>query len=273
MSANNQAISKQDGYNEKNNIDDNITHEPLDQFVQVDVPADGNCFFHAIVHQLRIRGVPNVNHLILRKFSVDMISEENQDRITGFLIDETFPDYINRMYRSGQWADNIVVNTLSTMLEANIVIYRSDGVVYNNLDFNNSVPTIYLLHIAEMHYKSLVRNQNMVRNQNASSDEANTSEYETEYETEYDAEDEDDKANKSFGNMSISTDTHEPITNLHIKNNIATFCFLILQIHPHNSTTNWFNILNKIHHIFMNCYSNSVFSSLSPHSRITTEMN
>ena len=92
---------------------------------------------------------------MLRRMTVDMINV-NQNNLVDFMIDETVSQYIHRMYRVGQWADEIVVNTMSVLLNVNIVIYREDGILYyNNLSINNDYPTIYLLHVAERHYKSL----------------------------------------------------------------------------------------------------------------------
>lgn len=41
------------------------------------------------------------------------------------------------------------------MLQVNIVIYRNDGVIYNNSITQLNLPTIYVVHIPEVHYKSL----------------------------------------------------------------------------------------------------------------------
>ena len=126
---------------------------PLHHFRQIDVPADDNCFFHAVVHQLHMKGW-KVNHQMLRRFTVELI-RGNQNDLNDFMVEETITEYLTRMYRSGQWVDNIMVNNLSALLEVNIVLYQNDGVIYYNLSMNSYYATIYLLHVAEMHYKSL----------------------------------------------------------------------------------------------------------------------
>ena len=44
---------------------------------------------------------------MLREFTVDMISEGQND-LADFMIGETMAAYIDRMYQSGQWTDNII---------------------------------------------------------------------------------------------------------------------------------------------------------------------
>ena len=70
---------------------------PFDEFIHIDVPSDGNCFYHAVVHQLKLLGLP-AHHMMLRQMSVNMV-RDNQDDFVDFIEDE---NPTSRMYQSGQ---------------------------------------------------------------------------------------------------------------------------------------------------------------------------
>lgn len=65
-------------------------------------------------------------------------------------------DYIDRMSRDAQWADRFIMQALSEELNINIVIISNNN-IRNPVIIGKSGQrsTIYLGHIAELHYVSL----------------------------------------------------------------------------------------------------------------------
>lgn len=117
----------------------------------VDVPSDGNCFFHAVTTQLR----GSIAYDELRKFAVRYV-KEHKEHYASFLVDATVEEYITKMLRDATWADHSIIDALARELQIRIVI------IGNNPDHPPTIiaplgfsTTIFLGHIGELHYVSL----------------------------------------------------------------------------------------------------------------------
>lgn len=139
-------------------------------FKLVDVEAEGNCLFIAIAKLLRI------DHLVLRKEAVEHIrnnphlyletfaSSRNTNSITEreeYQLDE-FNTYLNRMERSGEWGDNLILQAISDMYNRQILIYDTS---HNNriqeiLPTNESPAegTLRLAYVNNNHYMYIIEN-------------------------------------------------------------------------------------------------------------------
>jgi len=132
----------------------------------VDVPGDGNCFFHALLAQLKLRypeilplvltqlGEPlrEVNHRDLRQFSVDsLLRAAAYDQLSAFM--EGIDNYITDMTRDRSWADGIVITVLAKALGITIVLINSDGNKPTVIDGGNA-RTVYLGYQVGVHFQS-----------------------------------------------------------------------------------------------------------------------
>ena len=146
----------------------------------IDVGAGGNCLFLSIADQLARRNIATDNHMEVRVKVADYISE-HWDTYKAFIreaevVAAGFEDkiatdlsayekelFIRYLKQSGVWGDNISIRAAAAIYNANIVI-RSR--ISRNHDINaevlNSRTTIYIGHIAELHYQSLWEKQHEV---------------------------------------------------------------------------------------------------------------
>ena len=137
------------------------------------VPADGNCFFEAIIKQLKIidtmdntrtlcdRMLKCVNHYF---GFVQSESETLQSQI------ETFLNYINSLSHRGQWLAGLVdvlPLAVCTMYETNPTIYNRNAVQPNmritpsflSDDIEKEIKLVYLTIPDREHYHSVIEIQ------------------------------------------------------------------------------------------------------------------
>jgi len=132
----------------------------------VDVPGDGNCFFHALLAQLKLRhpeilpvlltrlGVPprEANHRDLRQLAVDsLLRAAAYDQLSAFI--EGIDNYITDMTRDRSWADGIVIPVIAKALGITIVLINSDGNKPTVID-GGSERTVYLGYQVGVHFQS-----------------------------------------------------------------------------------------------------------------------
>lgn len=129
-------------------------------FKCLDVPKNGNCFFHAIEAQLRrlnLRGGILRNHQELRALAIQHI-EDHRRLYYDFVPEaEGLDNYIKRMEADGEYADGIIVLALTRALNINLVIIPDNGappVIFRRPD--SEAPTLYLGHqVGRQHYQEL----------------------------------------------------------------------------------------------------------------------
>ena len=92
----------------------------------INVESDGNCFFHAIAHQLSMynKNKSILTHFELRTFATTYMNE-NKDMFVDYFstYDENIDVYINEMSQSNMWADNHIIQALCNCLNFDIHIY------------------------------------------------------------------------------------------------------------------------------------------------------
>jgi len=82
------------------------------------VPADGNCLFSAVSHQLYST---SEHHSALRKQAVDFMLDHSED-FKGFIPD--LENYTARMSTLGIWGSHFEIQALSRALGVNFAIHR-----------------------------------------------------------------------------------------------------------------------------------------------------
>lgn len=133
----------------------------------VDVPGDGNCFFHALLAQLQLRfperlpmiliqlGVEpsrEVNHADLRQFAVDSLLRAEESGQLSAVMDE-INDYISDMSIDRSWADGVVIPVIAKALGITIILVNSDGNKPTVID-GGSERTVYLGYQVGVHFQS-----------------------------------------------------------------------------------------------------------------------
>jgi len=123
------------------------------------IPADGNCQFASVAHQI---GIQELDHSHFRKLAVNWL-DGNKQRYEGFLVlDGPFKynnwnDYITKMKNDGNWGDSLTLLALANVIGRPITIFSSNT-RFGNCEFRpddtRTQSPIVLGHFDEMHYCS-----------------------------------------------------------------------------------------------------------------------
>ena len=116
----------------------------------VNVPGDGNCFFHALKKQL-----PNIGitHEEIRALAVNYMAN-NPNEFEGFTV-ETLDDYIAGMSQGGTWANNPIMQALVNALGIGIDIHRANGVITTLVPTNGAAQATATIAYTGIHYLSV----------------------------------------------------------------------------------------------------------------------
>ena len=157
-----------------------------------DAGGGGNCLFLSICDQLERReltkyieeafkaeGILDANekidHNTLRKLVADQIEDYwdyykafitdkdleraglGKDKSASGLLSEDKSKYIAKIKENGYWGDHVSIVAAAELLGVNVVVKSSLGKKHDtDILLADIEPTIYLGHIAEVHYKSLI---------------------------------------------------------------------------------------------------------------------
>ena len=89
------------------------------------VPPDGNCLFHAVVHQL---SEPHITHLELRQMTAEFIST-NRSHFEPF-VTSNFEQFISDLARPKEWAGDDALRGVAEVLRTHIRVIAMDSVDY-----------------------------------------------------------------------------------------------------------------------------------------------
>ncbi|KAI3658846.1 hypothetical protein MP638_006561 [Amoeboaphelidium occidentale] len=101
-----------------------------------EIPADGNCFYNAIVDQLRLEAnnsdIQNNTYKHYRKIVSDYLKDHPDDFMpflsgaNGDTMSEAeFNEYCKKIAETGEWAGNVEIQALSQALKRKIIIYQA----------------------------------------------------------------------------------------------------------------------------------------------------
>ncbi|CAF3657980.1 unnamed protein product, partial [Rotaria socialis] len=150
-----------------------VDQEPISQnrpadfgFKCHDVTRDGNCFYYALEHQLTQQefNVPNrVNdHHYLKQIALEHIETQKllYDKFTG-----DWQSFIERHKEKNAWADEIIIQALSRVLNMNIIIVRDDGSEPNIFRRKEALYSVFLFYQNQAHYLSLLPSADLIGRQ------------------------------------------------------------------------------------------------------------
>ncbi|XP_035782062.1 deubiquitinase OTUD6B-like [Anopheles albimanus] len=117
---------------ENNRINEILRKREMTSFA---VPADGDCLYNAINHQLELHGIGSYSVADLRNLAADYI-EENKDSLicymshpdTGDMLDSAgFDKYCHQVRSTKAWGGEIEIKALSSTLKCPIEIVQATG--------------------------------------------------------------------------------------------------------------------------------------------------
>lgn len=134
-----------------------------------DVPADGDCGLHAVVHQLSAQGI-SIDTACLRQRAVSFLRSHPQLMNEQFLIshrDKDVDSYLMRQSKIGQWVDEIMLRAVGASVSRTIRVLHDNGHVTEltlQTDEDDSVSRNDTQHemiiniglVGETHYVSLI---------------------------------------------------------------------------------------------------------------------
>lgn len=130
----------------------------------VDVPGNGNCFFSALLEQLKKRYPEilarlnlmfskEVDHMDLRQFTVDSLMREvEQGQLSETTVIE-IDNHTTGVAKDGTLADRIVIDILAKALDITVVLISSDGHLPILINGGHGI-AVYLGYQAGPHFQS-----------------------------------------------------------------------------------------------------------------------
>jgi hypothetical protein len=130
------------------------------------MPDDGDCFFHAIAHQLNSLNLSYLGstHLEVRAIAIDYILN-NLSQYQEFIGERegNMHQFITENVIKGTWADHIIISAVSRALNLNIAIIKSNGSDPSVIKQSKALITLYVGHETDKHYQSLLENKSLVK--------------------------------------------------------------------------------------------------------------
>lgn len=140
-----------------------LAKSPINQLEQMatglgyqchDVPGDGKCFYHAILHQLKdVFNIEKFQDTTITDLKKITANELRSGKYKGFLAAQD-PQTASELVNG--WADNVAIQALANALAIDIRIIRSDGSVPTLITAVNPTHTVTLGYVVGLHYISLI---------------------------------------------------------------------------------------------------------------------
>jgi hypothetical protein len=126
----------------------------------IDVPGYGNCFFHAMVHQLNVLLNLDISYEQVRERVANHILK-NFDRYKNFK-DEIPNQFILRMRQDRSWVGHIMALAVSSEFNLRLIIVQSDGSNPIIIPQANHRAQIVLGYDVDSQYQPLLRDESVV---------------------------------------------------------------------------------------------------------------
>ena len=145
-----------------------------DNLLVIDVPGDGNCFFHAVAKQLklsiydeRLQEFTGDIHDRLRSLAIHEIETHRDQYRDFFYLDESLEIYLQRLSRSGVYADGVIIQALANALDIAITIenINSDNLQHDTIaigqEGRDNLENVHLL-LHQYHYQIISENTDVI---------------------------------------------------------------------------------------------------------------
>ena len=130
---------------------------------KIETPKNGNCLFSSI--SLHI----DINENLIRFQVIDYINNDNdlKEKIKNSLQNETIEEYINRMYKNGEWGGDYEIMTASlkykkviiVITNQNFIIFNQNDIIFSKNEniFNDFKDPIIIFYNGENHYEGVIK--------------------------------------------------------------------------------------------------------------------
>ncbi len=147
------------------NYDDNVDYTvkagddeiympaPIEGLIFTKIPGDGHCFYRAVCLYLNLE-VPKLRQMVAQYIN-DNIGEF-MEIISAINPNMTPEQYLNRIERGDEWADDLEINVLRRILNRPIVILGPDGIIRDGSNFYRGDSPIFVQYNGHNHYDALV---------------------------------------------------------------------------------------------------------------------
>jgi hypothetical protein len=121
------------------------------------VAPDGNCFFNAVVDQLKRMDTVAYQTITSQQLR-EMAVQHLLDHFGSYKesIDEDPNVFMGKIIQGGEWADHVIIQALSRALNVTFVLILSNSADPTIVRRNDSARTIYLGYEVGWHYQSLI---------------------------------------------------------------------------------------------------------------------
>lgn len=128
------------------------------------VAGDGNCFFHAVLDQLRNRNIigldfdPNtIDHTYLRARAVNWIIQKlmNDPKYLTRLGINNIDEYIEKMMQDKTWAEDIIIEALAADLGVELILVNNHHALPTSVNRGAAHGILYLAYHEGTHFDSL----------------------------------------------------------------------------------------------------------------------
>ena len=127
------------------------------------IEADGNCFFHAVSHQLNDKFSSvygsDQNHIKVREFIMDHIEANPESFIVGTDGYESIDEYIKAKRKNGEWAGHLEAKSISDAYGIPLIVYQANDrpkMFEFDREYFDANECIELAYVDNNHYNSVV---------------------------------------------------------------------------------------------------------------------
>jgi hypothetical protein len=211
------------------------------------VPGDGNCLFHAIIHQLKLYPETkhyNLDNLCLREETVNWLKKNPNyklpddggpgERVTikqALLFDfdllddmkidydnmkpnNIWDEYIEKLGQVGCWGDTHTINAVCMMLQININVYVDNNNGDRIFKLNDEWPTINIGYVNKNHFVSLISTTDIIKDEETEDEENENEENEDKENEDEENEDEENEDEKTEENEDEETEADKAKTQV-----------------------------------------------------------
>lgn len=102
-----------------------IPNPKKDTSIIIDVPEDGNCFFHAVAYALKKQAITDISHETLRSQAIDYLKENSAAMQNYFPRGESPEKYLQQMTTLGTYAEGVIIEAVAVIMNVQLNIINN----------------------------------------------------------------------------------------------------------------------------------------------------